>query len=213
MTHTLEKSASITTMHNLPQFPEFKHIRQFWMPARKLLAVKVVAGDYYVSQEDEVICTVLGSCVSTCIRDPIAGIGGINHFLLPDANCGILSSSNRYGVFAMEQLINAIIKYGGKRENFEIKVVGGGNMMAGANDIGQRNISFVKEFLATEGLSIAAEDLGGNQARRVQYIAKTGQLMVNKLKESNKERTIALELENQRNLLQQPTDNDVELFD
>lgn len=202
----------ITPVHSLPQYPEFRHVRQFWMPKRKRVAVKVVAGDYYVSSQDEVICTVLGSCVSTCIRDTTIGVGGINHFLLPDADCDILSSSNRYGVFAMEQLINAIIKYGGHRENFEIKVVGGGNMMAGANDIGQRNIAFVQQFLQTEGLAVSALDVGGLQARRIQYIAKTGQLMVQKLKDSNNERTMALELENQRSI-QQQTNDDIELFD
>lgn len=198
--------------NNLKQFTEFSHIRQFWMPARQKIAVKVVAGDYYVTNQDELICTVLGSCVSTCIRDPIAGIGGINHFLLPDADCDILSSSNRYGVFAMEQLINAIIKHGGRRENFEIKIVGGGNMMDGINDIGQRNIAFVKQFLATEGLEVTAEDVGGTQARRIQYIVKTGQLMVLKLQESNNEKTMAMELETQRAIAQH-TDDDVELFD
>jgi len=202
----------ITPVHSLPQYPEFRHVRQFWMPKRKRVAVKVVAGDYYVLSQDEVICTVLGSCVSTCIRDTTIGVGGINHFLLPDADCDILSSSNRYGVFAMEQLINAIIKYGGQRENFEIKVVGGGNMMAGANDIGQRNIAFVQQFLQTEGLAVSALDVGGLQARRIQYIAKTGQLMVQKLKDSNNERTMALELENQRSI-QQQTNDDIELFD
>jgi len=199
-------------IHTLPQYPEFKHIRQFWMPKRKRVAVKVVAGDFYVSGQDEVICTVLGSCVSTCIRDVKTGVGGINHFLLPDTDCDILSSSNRYGVFAMEQLINAIIKYGGRRENFEIKVVGGGNMMAGPNDIGLRNIEFVERFLKTEGLAVSALDVGGLQARRIQYIAKTGQLMVQKLKDSNNARTMALELESQRHI-QQQTNDDIELFD
>lgn len=212
MEQIITRSGQGPSITSLPQFPEFTHIRQFWMPLRQRLAVKVVAGDYYVTQEDEIVCTVLGSCVSTCIRDPIAGIGGINHFLLPDADCNILSSSNRYGVFAMEQLINAIIKYGGKRENFEIKIVGGGNMMAGPNEIGQRNIEFVKQFLATEGLPIMAEDVGGTQARRIQYIINSGQLMVNKLKESKNEETMVRELANQRTILQQD-DNDVELFD
>jgi len=212
MPNIVKTFTSKSALHHLPQFSEFRHTRQFWMPARKMVAVKVVAGDFYVSEQDEVICTVLGSCVSTCIRDPIAGIGGINHFLLPDANCDILSSSNRYGVFAMEQLMNAIIKYGGSRDNFEIKVVGGANMMSGPNDVGQRNIDFVKQFFEIEGLPVAAEDLGGNQARRVQYIVKTGQLMVNKLKHNNNESTMALELENQRKL-QHQTDNDIELFD
>lgn len=196
---------------NLPQLPEFKHISQFWMPTRKKLAVKVVAGDYYVSRQDEMICTVLGSCVSTCIRDPIVGVGGINHFLLPDADCDLLSESNRYGVFAMEQLINSIIKYGGCRENFEIKIVGGGNMMSGTNDIGQRNIAFIKKFMRTEGLKISAEDLGGDQARRIQYIVKTGQLMVHKLKKHINLETVATEIKNQR-CIQQQTNDDVELF-
>jgi len=196
---------------NLPQLPEFKHINQFWMPTRKKLAVKVVAGDYYVSRQDEMICTVLGSCVSTCIRDPIVGVGGINHFLLPDADCDLLSESNRYGVFAMEQLINSIIKYGGCRENFEIKIVGGGNMMSGTNDIGQRNIAFIKKFMKTEGLKISAEDLGGDQARRIQYIVKTGQLMVHKLKKHINLETVATEIKNQR-CIQQQTNDDVELF-
>ncbi|MGB0835967.1 MAG: chemoreceptor glutamine deamidase CheD [Psychrobium sp.] len=212
MTTHVTEPKEVTPIHSLPQYPEFRHIRQFWMPKRRRVAVKVVAGDYYVTEQDEVICTVLGSCVSTCIRDTQTGIGGINHFLLPDSDCDILSSSNRYGVFAMEQLINAIIKYGGRRENFEIKIVGGGNMMTGVNDIGQRNIAFVQQFLETEGLVVKAMDVGGNQARRIQYIAKTGQLMVQKLKEGSNARTVALELESQRSI-QKQTDDDVELFD
>lgn len=212
MDKIIARSEQGKSISSLPQFSEFTHIRQFWMPMRQRFAVKVVAGDYYVTKQDEIVCTVLGSCVSTCIRDPIAGVGGINHFLLPDADCNILSSSNRYGVFAMEQLINAIIKYGGKRENFEIKIVGGGNIMSGLNNIGQRNIEFVKQFLKTEGLPIMAEDLGGSQARRIQYIVQTGQLMVNKLKESRNEETMVRELANQRVILQHD-DNDVELFD
>ena len=95
---------------DMPKFPEFSHIRRFWMPQRHRYGVKIVAGDFYVTCQDEVISTVLGSCVTACIRDPEAKVGGINHFILPDSD--ILSASNRYGVFAMEQLINAIIKYG-----------------------------------------------------------------------------------------------------
>jgi len=196
---------------NLPQLPEFTHVNQFWMPTRKKLAVKVVAGDYYVSRQDEVICTVLGSCISTCIRDPLIGVGGINHFLLPDTDSDLLSESNRYGVFAMEQLVNSIIKYGGRPENFEVKIVGGGNMMSGINDIGQSNIAFIKRFLRTEGLTISAEDLGGDQARRIQYFVKTGQLMVHKLKKSINFETMAAEITTQRSI-QQQTDSDIELF-
>jgi len=198
---------------DIPIFPEFKHIRRFWMPQHQRFGVKVVAGDFYVSGQDELITTVLGSCVSACVRDPQRGIGGINHFLLPDASCDILSSSNRYGVFAMEQLFNAIIKHGGRRENFEIKLVGGGNMIGGMNDIGRSNITFVKNFMDTEGFSITAEDLGGHNPRKILYSPLTGKLLVNKLKSQDHDRYLALEIESQRKQQIEHDNNDVELFD
>lgn len=198
----------------MPTFPEFEHHRRFWMPKHNKYGVKVVAGDYYVTNQDEHITTVLGSCVSVCIRDPYAGVGGINHFLLPDSDCDILSSSNRYGVFAMEQLINAVVKYGGQRKNFEVKIVGGGNMMSGVTDIGQSNIQFVKNFLNIEGFAISAEDLGGTQPRKILYNVVTGKLLVNKLKSQHQERYVALELEHQRlKAADEETHGDIELFD
>lgn len=198
---------------DMPKFSEFSHIKRFWMPQHNSYGVKVVAGDFYVSNQDELITTVLGSCVTVCIRDPIAGVGGINHFLLPDANCDLLSASNRYGVFAMEQLINSIIKHGGKRENFEIKLVGGGNMIAGVNDIGKSNIEFVKSFMRTEGYPIVAQDLGGTQPRKIVYSVNTGKLLVNKLKSQHQDRYLAKELEQQRNQMVNAIEDDVELFD
>jgi len=193
--------------------PEFRHMRRFWMPQRECYGVKVIAGDYYVSQQSEFITTVLGSCVTACIRDPKRGVGGINHFLLPDSSVDILSSSNRYGVFAMEQLINAIIKHGGRRENFEIKLVGGGNMIGGVNDIGRSNITFVKNFMATEGFTIEAQDLGGHHPRKILYNPITGRLLVNKLRDKNRERYFTNELEAQRGQKIKYADNDIELFD
>ncbi|NRA84214.1 MAG: hypothetical protein HRU22_10745 [Gammaproteobacteria bacterium] len=188
---------------DMPKFPEFSHIRRFWMPQRHRYGVKIVAGDFYVTCQDEVISTVLGSCVTACIRDPEAKVGGINHFILPDSD--ILSASNRYGVFAMEQLINAIIKYGGNKNNFEIKLVGGGNMIGGTNDIGQRNIEFIKQFLVTEGYKTVAEDLGGMRPRKIMYNVQDGRLMVQKLKCQHHDRYLQ-----RRN--QVVHNDDVELF-
>lgn len=193
--------------------PEFAHYRRFWMPQHERYGVKVVAGDFYVSTQDELITTVLGSCVSACIRDPKNGVGGINHFLLPDADCDLLSASNRYGVFAMEQLINAIIKHGGRRENFEVKLVGGGNMIAGSNDIGQSNIEFVKNFLTTEGYRVVAEDLGGIYPRKILYNITSGKLLVNKLKNQHQDSLAQQELAQQRSRMVETVDDDVELFD
>ncbi len=197
----------------MPMFPEFEHIRRFWMPQHDRYGVKVVAGDYYVTKQDELITTVLGSCVTVCIRDAKAGVGGINHFLLPDASCDILSASNRYGVFAMEQLINSIIKHGGRRENFEVKLVGGGNMMAGVTDIGKINIEFVKNFLRTEGYVITAEDLGGSQPRKIIYNVTSGKLLVNKMRSHHQDRYAEKELELQRSKMATAIHDDVELFE
>lgn len=182
------------------------------MPRHQRFGVKVKAGDYYITSQDEMICTVLGSCVAVCIRDPKIGVGGINHFILPDANCDILSASNRYGVFAMEQLINGIIKYGGLRDNFEIKLVGGGHIMGGTNKIGQRNIDFIKHFLDVEGFKAVAEDIGGNQGRRVMYNITQGKLFVQKMECLHHQHE--LEIENQRQNLRIQTQEcgDIELF-
>lgn len=198
---------------DMAMLPEFAHYRRFWMPQHERYGVKVVAGDFYVSTQDELITTVLGSCVSACIRDPKNGVGGINHFLLPDADCDLLSASNRYGVFAMEQLINAIIKHGGRRENFEVKLVGGGNMIAGSNDIGQSNIEFVKNFLTTEGYRVVAEDLGGIYPRKILYNITSGKLLVNKLKNQHQDSLAQQELAQQRSRMVETVDDDVELFD
>ncbi|MDP2560151.1 chemotaxis protein CheD [Psychrobium sp. 1_MG-2023] len=194
-------------------FKEFKHIRRFWMPRHQKYGVKIVAGDYYVSDCDEMITTVLGSCVTVCIRDPAVAVGGINHFILPDSDCDILSASNRYGVFAMEQLINTIVKYGGNRNNFEIKLVGGGNMLGGTNHIGQRNIDFIRSFLKLEGFNVIAEDLGGDKPRKIMYNVVNGKLLVNKLKCQHHDKYLALELETQRKNRQLQSHDDIELFD
>jgi len=119
------------------------------------------------------ISTILGSCVATCLYDEVAGIGGMNHFLLPDGDGAPLNSA-RFGVNAMELLINALIKEGANRRHLKAKVFGGGRMIAGLTDIGQKNAIFVRDFLKREGIACFGESLGGTQARRIEFWPGTG---------------------------------------
>ncbi len=130
---------------------------------------KILPGEYYVTRSEEVITTVLGSCISACIRDPSAQVGGMNHFMLPeDSSSGdgnrwldpVAGLATRYGSHAMESLINELMKLGASRSRFEIKLFGAGRILASVTDVGARNIAFVHEYLKTEGLRALAEDLG-----------------------------------------------------
>ena len=127
-------------------------------------AAKILPGEYYATSRDMLLVTVLGSCVAACIRDRQTGVGGMNHFMLPDSNQDadtMLGLPTRYGTYAMEVLINQVMKIGAKRSNLEAKIFGGGNVLRGFTiaNIGQKNASFVKEFLAREKIPIVAEDL------------------------------------------------------
>lgn len=119
------------------------------------------------------ISTILGSCVATCLFDETSNIGGMNHFLLPDG-AGVSLNSARFGVNAMELLINALIKEGANRQSLKAKVFGGGRMIAGLTDIGQKNATFVRDFLKREGIACVGESLGGTQARRIEFWPGTG---------------------------------------
>jgi chemotaxis protein CheD len=148
--------------------------------------VKLLPNEFYMTSEDMVLVTVLGSCVAACINDRTAGIGGMNHFMLPDDGAdasSAASDSMRYGAYAMEVLINEMIKRGGRRERFEAKVFGGGAVLAGMTtiNIGDRNSEFVRRYLALEKIRITAEDLQGMYPRKVAFMPRTGQVMVKKL--------------------------------
>ena len=161
-----------------PALPGFDGINRYFEHGSASWIAQILPGDYYVTRNDEIISTVLGSCVSTCIRDPGAGVGGMNHFMLPDDPAGKAGVSARYGVFAMEQLINALIKHGAKRNSLQIKVVGGGRVISGMSDVGRANVAFVHEFLVAEQMPILVEDVGLEVARRVRYRPASGQLRV-----------------------------------
>jgi chemotaxis protein CheD len=143
-------------------------------------------GDCLVSAEpDLTYATVLGSCISACVRDVVANVGGMNHFLLAEQSGSArdrYGASARYGAFAMEQLINKVLSRGtGRKANLEIKVFGGGKINAALDDVGAKNIEFVRDFLAAEGYSMAKEDLGGTYARRVMFKPASGRAFVKRL--------------------------------
>lgn len=146
-------------------------------------AVKVLPGEFFVASEDVVLTTLLGSCVSACLWDPAAQVGGMNHFLLPSGGDDPLSDSGRYGAFAMEQLINELLKRGAHRGSLEAKVFGGGRVMENFTtiDVGTRNAGFVLTFLRTEGIRITSQDLLDVHPRRVAFFPTTGRALSKKL--------------------------------
>ncbi|PCE30914.1 chemoreceptor glutamine deamidase CheD [Burkholderia ubonensis] len=152
-----------------------------------LPGVKLLPNEFYTTHDDMVLMTVLGSCVAACLHDPYAGIGGMNHFMLPDDGadaCAAASESMRYGAYAMEVLINEMIKAGGRRERFEAKVFGGAAVLAGMTtiNIGDRNADFVRRYLALERIRITAEDLQGVHPRKVAFMPHSGRAAVKKLR-------------------------------
>jgi len=198
----------------------FEHVNRYWDKRNKAYAAKILPGEYFVTKSNEIITTVLGSCVSACIRDPINQIGGMNHFLLPLTNDEIWSSktklnslATRYGNFAMEHMINDILKYGGVKKNLEIKIFGGSRIMQAMTDIGKSNIDFVKSFLILEGFDLKAEDVGGINPRKVLYNPLTGKVRVKKLKDLHNDTIIKREVNYKSKLSASGTTGDVDLFE
>ncbi|PLW83951.1 chemotaxis protein CheD [Kineobactrum sediminis] len=193
----------------------FEHIKRYWDPSRKLSVAKLLPGEYYISMHGEMITTVLGSCISACIRDRKLGIGGMNHFMLPHSadikDWGGTSSSARYGSYAMEKLINEILKAGGKRENLEVKAFGGGSMASGVSSVGRKNIAFLHQFLQIEGLRLISEDLGSMYPRKVNFFPDSGRAQVKKLRSIHNNTILERESEYMEQL-EAPVQGDIELF-
>jgi len=190
--------------------------RRFFDAANKSWIVKVFPGEYYTTgRMDESIVTVLGSCVAACIRDPIAKMGGMNHFMLPQSqsgNWGGHSRSTRFGNFAMEKLINELIKAGCSRDRMEIKVFGGGNVTDTSNEIGTENCEFVLQYLQAEGLKCVAKDLGGDYPRRIEYFPATGRVVRRLLGLNEKAAVSQEETAFASRLGTRPPSGDIELF-
>ena len=212
---------SRTATPKVPALPGFSHVRRYWSPQAGCWTAKILPGEYFVTHAAELITTILGSCISACIRDPVAGVGGMNHFMLPEDQSvgrnawleGAGSLATRYGSFAMESLVNELMKQGAERSRLEIKLFGGARILASMTDVGARNIEFIRRYLRVEGFRIAAEDLGADCPRHVEYFPPTGVVMLKRLK-SLHIHDIAVQETRYRSRLQAPAPgNDVELFD
>jgi chemotaxis protein CheD len=180
-------------------------------------AAKIMPGEYYATARDMVVVTVLGSCVSACLRDKMSGIGGMNHFMLPhsDDPRNILSTSARYGTYAMEMLINHLLKLGAKRNNFEAKVFGGGNVLRGftVTNVGALNAEFVLNFMRKENIRVAAEDLLDIYPRKVYYFPRTGKVLVKRLKSVHNNTIVNREKEYVSRLDYAKIEGEIELFE
>lgn len=156
---------------------------RFWDHHLEKWIVQILPGEMHFSKADEVISTVLGSCVSACIRDPRVEFGGMNHYMLP---CAPITNgaaaqrerSARYGVFALEDLVEGLERRGCRRSRLEVKLFGGGRVIANGTDVGRLNITFAKRYFELLGLAIVAEDLGDTCARRVRYWPKSGRVQL-----------------------------------
>lgn len=201
-----------------PTLPGFAHIRRAWNSRHACYAARILPGEYYVTATEEAVTTTLGSCIAACIRDRVTGIGGMNHFMLPqtadpeELRAGILGAATRYGNYAMEHLINGIMSNGGCRENLEVKIFGGGRILEKVTDVGQRNIDFVKEYLAVESLPVVAEDLGDIYPRMVIYFPATGRAQVKRLRSLHNNIIATQEMDYGDRLREKPITGEVELF-
>lgn len=180
-------------------------------------AAKILPGEYYVTKRDMVLVTVLGSCVAACIRDKVSGIGGMNHFMLPDGNRDSDNPNNasaRYGTYAMEMMINQLMKMGARRSNLEAKIFGGGSVIRGLKtiNVGQRNAEFAVSYLKTEGITIASQDLLDVCSRKVYFFPNSGRVLVKKLRTMHNETIFAREQAYGDKLRAVDIQGDVELF-
>ena len=209
-------SFPVPTYEQPPGLAGFDHVNRYWDRQRGRWAAKILPGEYYVSRHGELVSTVLGSCISACIRDPLAGVGGMNHFMLPEGDGSWggtnLSLATRYGSFAMEHLINDILTQGGSKARLEVKVFGGGRVLASMTDVGLRNISFVHRFLKEDGLRLVSEDVGDIYPRKVVYDPDSGRVFMKKLRQIHNQ-TIAEREQSYRSRIEhEPVSGDIELF-
>lgn len=200
--------------------PGFEHINRYWDKTHEAEAAKILPGEYYVTIQDELVTTVLGSCVSACLRDKRLGVGGMNHFMLPISEDGtgwngandLVSTATRYGNYAMEHMINEILKHGGQKRNLEAKIFGGGRIMQNLSDVGARNIEFVREYLKVEGIPIVGEDVGDIFPRKVVYFPRTGRVLMKRIKHLHNDTVARRENAYLDEITHQPVQTDVELF-
>lgn len=200
--------------------PGFENINRYWDKENQIIAAKLLPGEYYVTKDNEMITTVLGSCVSACIRDSVLGIGGMNHFMLPETSSSRLNSREeavvgtalRYGNYAMEHLINTVLQFGGKRKNLEVKLFGGGKVIPTLGDVGLRNITFVLDYVDMEALNLVSHDLGDNYPRKINFYPQTGRVRMKKIKDLHNETIVLREKRYGSQIKNISVESSIELF-
>lgn len=182
----------------------------YYDPALDTDVIKLLPAEWRVTSDEVALATVLGSCVAACIYDSSARVGGMNHFMLPDAAPG--DGSARYGAHAMELLINGLLKHGAVRQRLQAKVFGGGNVLPGMtlDPIGTRNGNFVLNYLTAERIPIVAQDLFGVQPRKVCFFVRSGRTLVKRLPAAGEIARVERAYRSQ--LAQKPVAGSVELF-
>ena len=188
-------------------------------PKLKKPMVVIQPGEYYVTKEDEIIATVLGSCISVCLKDEKSGIAGMNHFMLPGdfRQADVFQSqSARYGMYAMELIVGDLLKLGGGKEKLTAKVFGGGHVLASvaqsSTSVPDNNIAFVEAFLSMEGIEILKQDVGGINGRQVLYMARSGRAFVRKLGVEKARTVLDRERKYRSSLQREVRDEDLTLF-
>ena len=202
--------------------PEFLHVNHYWDNKKEVVVAKILPGEYYMTCGNVSVATTLGSCIAACIWDCQAGIGGMNHFMLPLTikkahevdwgQRGQASDATRYGNFAMEHLINTILKNGGRRRNLRAKVFGGGQVLSQKSDVGKRNIDFVLHYLESENLTLESSDLGSIYPRKVMFEPATGKVFVKRLDNLRNNTLVKRETEYGTRINNKAVDGDIELF-
>jgi chemotaxis protein CheD len=176
--------------------------------------VHVIQGEFKVSDDPNVVLsTILGSCVAACMRDPAAGVGGMNHFLLPGQSNGGGGEATRYGVHLMELLINGLLKKGARRERIEAKIIGGAKTIAGFSNVGEKNAEFAHQFLSDEGIRIVGSNVGGDVGRKLEYFPVSGRARQYPLTGAETQKTVALETAPPRIITPKPVvEESIEFF-
>lgn len=201
---------------------EFSHINHYWDNERQTVIAKILPGEFYMTRDKVAIATTLGSCVSACLWDVQSGVGGMNHFMLPltDKEAhevdwgsrGLATDATRYGNFAMEHLINNILKYGGKRSNLRAKVFGGGKVLKQMSDVGERNIKFVLHYLDAENITIESADLGSFYPRKIIFEPHSGRAFVKVIDNLHNDTIVRRESDYRNSIDKSSLEGDVELF-
>lgn len=206
------ESAQMAALRRLPP-REYQASFFYLEPAFHRAAVKVLPGEFFVSADRVVLMTTLGSCVSACLHDRHARVGGMNHFMLPDCD-STENASGRFGVFAMELLINELLKRGARRESIEAKIFGGGQVMSSlaSTRIGEKNVAFVETFLAREGISILARDVLNVFPRKVCLFPDSGKVFCKRLAPASVSEVQHIETRYRGQLMATPPSGDIELF-